>query len=321
MRDSRRARLVLAMLVLTAFTLITLDYRSGGGGPLRKIGNAVFGPIERAVGSVTHPIGSFFSGLGHLSSYKSDNARLRRENQRLRTLLRSTQANDAELADARKLLDLAGRAEFRIVGARVVALGSSLDFEWTATIDAGSQDGVRRDETVIDGDGLVGKTLEVGPTTTTILLGNDPKFTAGARLESSEEIGKVDGGGRGPMTFTLFNNQATITPGERLVTFPSINNRPFPAEVPIGRVVKVEPTPGQLTRTAVVAPYVDFTAIDVVGVVVGVPRAIPRNSLLPPRPSPSPSPSRSPSPSPSTSGSPASPPAQRRASASPSASG
>jgi hypothetical protein len=32
MRDSRRARLVLALLLLTAFTLITLDYRSGAGG-------------------------------------------------------------------------------------------------------------------------------------------------------------------------------------------------------------------------------------------------------------------------------------------------
>ena len=37
MRDNRRARLILAMLLLTAFTLITLDYRSGGGGPLRSV--------------------------------------------------------------------------------------------------------------------------------------------------------------------------------------------------------------------------------------------------------------------------------------------
>ena len=297
MRDSRHARLVLAMLVLTAFTLITLDFRSGGGGPLRTVGNAIFGPVERAVGAVTHPIGSFFSGLGHLSSYKSDNARLRRENQQLLQRLRSTDANDRRLVDAEKLLGLAGRARFRVVGAQVVALGSSLGFESTATIDVGSADGIQRNQTVIDGDGLVGKTLDVGPTTTTILLGNDPKFTAGARLEKSQEVGHVDGGGRGPMTFTLLSSQATISVGDRLVTFPSIGNRPFPAEVPIGHITRIEPTPGQLFRTAIVAPYADFTSIDVVGVVVAVPRTIPRNSLLPPSPSPSPS---SPAPSPSS---------------------
>lgn len=307
MRDSRRARLILVTLVLTAFTLITLDFRTGGGGPLRALGNAVFGPIERGVAAVTNPIGSFFSGLGHLSSYKADNAKLARRNQLLEQQLRSTAATAGRLADEERLLDLAGRARFRIVAAQVVAVGSSLGFEWTATIDVGSRDGIQRDQSVIDGDGLVGRTLAVGPTTSTILLGNDPNFTAGARLESSQEIGHVDGGGRGPMTFTLLGSDATMQVGDRLVTFPSIDNRPFPAEVPIGRITRIEPTPGQLYRTAIVTPYVDFTAIDVVGVVVRVPRTIARNSLLPPSPAPSASASptagpRSASPTPSTTG-------------------
>ena len=97
--------------------------------------------------------------------------------------------------------------------------------------------------------------------------------------------------GRGPMTFTLLGNDPTMRVGDRLVTFPSIDNRPFPAEVPIGRITRIEPTPGQLYRTAIVSPYVDFTTVDVVGIVIAVPRTIPRNSLLPPSPSPSPAPS------------------------------
>lgn len=319
MRDSRRARLVLAMLLLTAFTLITLDFRSGGGGGLRSVGNAVFGPIERAVSAVTRPIGSFFSGLGHLSDYKSQNAALRRRNQALEQQLRSTAAQRAELADAEKLLHLAGQARFRIVPARVVAVGSTLGFEWTATIDVGSRDGIRKNQTVINGAGLVGKTLEVGPTTTTVLLADDPEFTAGARLEGSQEIGHVDGGGRGPMTFTLLASQASLKVGQRLVTFPSINNRPFPGEVPIGRIVRIEPTPGQLYQTAVVAPYADFTAIDFVAVVIRVTRTIPRDSLLPPSPTPSPTPTPTPSAPVSPSSSPSTP--AGRSTPSPSGSG
>src|SRR3954452_14021715 len=304
MRDSRRARLVLALLLLTAFTLITLDYRAGSGGPLRAVGNAVFGPVERAVSNVARPVGSFFSSLGHLSSYKSTNAKLRKQNQRLRQQLRLTDSDRSHLSSAEKLLDLAGRAQFRIVPAQVVAVEGALGFEWTATIDVGSGDGIRANMTVVSGDGLVGKTVHVGPTTSTVLLGRDPKFTAGARLERSNEIGNVDGGGRRPMTFTLLGSSNTMKVGDRLVSFASIANRPFVAEVPIGRITKVLPTPGQLFRTAVIAPFVDFTAIDVVGVVVGQPRTIRRDSLLPPSPKPSPGASggSSPDPSPSRGG-------------------
>lgn len=301
MRDSRRARVILALLILTAFTLITLDFRSGGGGPLRRFGNAVFGPVENAFGDVTRPIGRFFASLGHLSSYRSDNNKLRAEVARLQSQLRLTEAQRAQLADMQKLLHLDEMAQFRMVAAHVTAVGSSLGFESTAMIDVGSRDGITPDESVIDGDGLVGKTLNVGPTTTTVLLANDVNFHAGARLEASQLIGHIDGGGRRPMTFTLLDSQGAIPVGARLVTFGSIGDKPFVPEVPIGRVTRVLPTPGAQTRTAEVAPYVRFSSVDVVGVVVGVTRTIRRDSLLPPSPSPTPTPAPSgPSAPPST---------------------
>ena len=311
MRDSRRARVILALLILTAFTLITLDFRSGGGGPLRRFGNTVFGPVENAFGDVTRPVGRFFASLGHLSGYRSDNDRLRKEVARLQSQLRLTEAQRAQLADMEKLLHLDQVAQFRMVAAHVTAVGSSLGFESTAMIDVGSRDGITADETVIDGDGLVGKTLTVGPTTTTVLLANDVNFHAGARLEASQLIGHVDGGGRRPMTFTLLDSQGAIPIGARLVTFGSIGGKPFVPEVPIGKVIRVLPTPGAQTRTAEVAPYVQFSSVDVVGVVVGVTRTIKRDSLLPPSPTPTPSqppaqPSTAPAGSPSARPSPSS---------------
>jgi rod shape-determining protein MreC len=304
MRDSGRARLVLAVLLLTAFTLITLDYRSGGGGPLRRIASAVFGPIESAASGVARPVGSFFAGLSHLSSYKSDNAKLRKEVADLRSQLHLTDADRAHLTDMEHLLHLDQVAQFRIVAAHVSAVGGALDFESTATIDVGSRDGITPDMTVIDGDGLVGKTLSVGPTTATVLLANDVQFSAGARLEGSQFIGHVDGGGRRPMRFTLLDSQGGIRVGSRLVTFGDIGQRPFVAEVPIGRVTRVVSTPGALTRTAEVAPYVRFGALDVVGVVVSAPRTIKRDSLLPPTPTPTTPPPTGPATPPSTTATP-----------------
>ncbi len=309
---------MLALLLLTAFTLITLDFRAAHTGPfgaVRSVAAAVFGPVERAATAVVRPVGDAFASLGHLGGYKSQIADLKAENSRLQAELRTSDGDHRRLTELQGLLHLAGLARFRVVGARVVAIGRSLGFEWTATIDAGRSDGIRPDMTVINGDGLVGRVKSVGPTTSTVLLAVDGDFSVGARLENSGEIGHADGAGARPMTFTLLSTQTALKPGQRLVTVGSVGDRPFVPEVPIGHIVSVMRTPGALTRTGVVAPYVDFTALDVVGVVVGAPPRIPRDSLLPPvptaaaRPAPapgaalSPTPSTgSPSPSPSVSG-------------------
>src|SRR3954454_3113445 len=233
MRDSRRARLVLALLLLTAFTLITLDYRAGSGGPLRAVGNAVFGPVERAVSDVARPVGSFFSSLGHLSSYKSTNAKLRKQNQRLRQQLRLTDSDRSHLSSAERLLALAGRAQFRIVPAQVVAVEGALGFEWTATIDVGTRDGVRPDMTVVNGDGLVGRVKQAGPNSATILLAVDEVSTVFARVAGSGEVGPVDGHGLDPMTMTLLSPNTPLKRGQRLVTVGSVKDEPFVPEVPI----------------------------------------------------------------------------------------
>ena len=68
MRDNRRTRVVLALLLLTAFTLITLDIRGGSGSGLRGFGQRVFGPVERAAAAVVRPITDFVDGLTNISS-------------------------------------------------------------------------------------------------------------------------------------------------------------------------------------------------------------------------------------------------------------
>jgi rod shape-determining protein MreC len=112
------------------------------------------------------------------------------------------------------------------------------------------------------------------------------------------EIGAVSGQGADPMTVEIFNPQADVRPGDALVTLGG-GDSPFVPGVPIGEVDQLELTPGALTRTALVRPYVSFTSLDLVGVVVQPPRRNPRDSVLPPSPTPSPTPS------PSTSGTPA----------------
>jgi len=90
------------------------------------------------------------------------------------------------------------------------------------------------------------------------------------------------------MQLKLFDANATLQPGQSLVTFGSVQDRPYVPGVPIGQVTTVRGNAGSLTQTALVRPFVNFTALGVVGVVVGGPAQNPRDSVLPPGPAPAP---------------------------------
>lgn len=313
MRDTRRTRVVLAVLLLTAFTLITLDARGGDGSVLERTRSglqSVFGPIERAAAAVVRPVSDFLDGLTSINSNQQRIDELEADNDSLRSQLLTNEYDQARIEELDKLLNLAGLGRYEVAPAQVIAVAAGRGYARAVTIDAGSNDGIKLDQTVINGDGLVGRVIEVGPTTATVLLLADPTFTVGARMAGTLESGAVTGQGVDPLALELFNPQAALASGDLLVTLGSRAGRPFVPGVPIGEVVSVTPTPGALTRSATVRPFANLTALDLVGVIVEPPRRDPRDSVLPPSPTPTPSDTgtsteTSPStPSPSTSTSP-----------------
>ncbi|MFF6956594.1 rod shape-determining protein MreC [Streptomyces sp. NPDC088197] len=293
MRDTRESRLLLVLLVVIAFALITVDIRGGEDSPLdrpRQAAQSVFGPVENSVSGVVDPVGNAIDAVRDSGGRNSTISRLQRENEALKQQLGSKDVTRNRAAELDKLLKTAGAGQYAIKGAQVIAIGAAQGFSWTVTIDAGSKDGVTRDMTVIDGDGLVGRVTTVGPSTSTVLLANDPDFTVGTRMEGSMELGFATGQGNQPMRVQLLNGKATVHNGDRLVTFGSEAGKPFVPGVPVGKVVGVDPSGGNLTKTVQVQPFVGFTRLDIVGVVVQGPRADPRDSVLPPKPTPSPKP-------------------------------
>jgi rod shape-determining protein MreC len=293
-RDTRRTRLLLALLLVTSIALITVDYRGGDSSPLerlRSLAASVFGPVEEAASTIASPIGGAVDDLGHLGGGQDRVKELTRENQQLRQRLRTSELDRNRAAELDRLLRVAGAGRYRVVPAQVIAIGAAQSFSWTVTIDAGTRDGVEPDMTVLNGDGLVGRVKTVGPSTATVLLAVDPESSVGVRLESTMEVGFTTGhGAHHDLDLQLLDGQSTVERGDRLVTFGSQGDMPYVPGVPVGSVVSVTGTPGSQTRSATVSPYVDFTSLDLVGVVVQPPRADPRDAVLPPRPASTPTP-------------------------------
>ncbi|WP_329564182.1 rod shape-determining protein MreC [Kitasatospora sp. NBC_01266] len=293
MRDTRESRLLLILLVAVAFALITVDIKGGESSPLngaRRTAADLFGPVERGAAGAVDPIARTVRAIRDSGTEQQRLDRIGEENTELRQRLASSDAATGRTKQLDDLLRTAGTGGYTIKAAQVIAIGAAQGFSWTITIDAGSDDGLQRDMTVINGAGLVGRVTTVAPTTATVLLATDPGFTAGARMEGSGEIGFATGQGQGPLKVQLLNGKAQVKPGDRLVTFGSQSGRPFVPGVPVGSVTQVEATPGELTKTVLVQPFVSFTSLDLVGVVVVPPRTDPRDSVLPPVPSPSPTP-------------------------------
>jgi rod shape-determining protein MreC len=286
MRDSRRARIVLAILLLIAATFVIIDLR-GGSNAARSAGSSVFGPVERAVTTITEPIGNFFSAVGGIGRNAQKVEELQAQNDELQTRLRDLESDAARADQLDALFGLAGKGRYRIVPAQVIAVGPTQGFAYTVTIDVGQRDGVRRDQTVINGQGLVGRVTAIGRSSSTVLLIIDPTSSVGARLAKTRQIGFVNGRGVADLELQLLNPRAPLAEGDALVSF-GAQGSPFAPGVPIGTVTSVRGTPGSLTRIARVQPYVDMTSLDIVGVVLGRPAVSPRDSLIPPSPTPTP---------------------------------
>ncbi len=286
--------MVLGVLLVLALALITFDYRDGSSGPLRSLqrfGGSVFGELERVSSVVSDPIVGIFNRGESGSSGQV--AALQQQIVRLRTELSQEQLSKAEYRQLSQLLQLSGRGGYRIVAARVIAIAQG--YAQTVTLDAGSRDGVQPEETVLDGQGLVGTVTAVSPQTCTVLLATDATSVVGVTLASNGQIGWVTGPGKtrsgsGLLRLQVLDASAVLTPGEQLVTSASVHDRPYVPGVPVGVISQVENQAGSLTALALVRPYVDFTSLGVVGIVVAPPARNPRFSVLPPAPRPRPVP-------------------------------
>jgi rod shape-determining protein MreC len=281
------------LLVAVAFALITVDIRGGEDSPVdgaRRGAATVFGPIEDGVSTAVDPVGNAVSAIRDSGERHDRLAELEKENAALKAKLGSDDRSRSRLAQLDKMMKISGAGQYGIKGAEVIAIGAAQGFSWTVTIDVGADEGIKRDMTVLNGDGLVGRVTTVGPSTATVLLANDPDFTVGTRMEASDELGFASGQGDRPLRVELLNGKAEIKKGDRLVTFGSQADKPFVPGVPVGVVSRVDPSGGGLTRTLYVTPYVSYTQLDIVGVVVEAPKHDPRDTVLPAKPRPTPTP-------------------------------
>ena len=272
-RGRLRARMV--ALVLACLTLMALDHDPGPGSPLepaRSAMGAVLGPVESTTSAAIRPITSVGDWFTTRRTLQRDVATLQAENARLRSQQATSQYQRHQLAEYQGLTSAADTLGQALVPAHVIAYGPAQSFSRTVTIDAGTEAGVHPDQTVLNDDGLVGRVLRVTPTTATVLLIVDPGSVVGGRDGTSMKVGFLRGrgglGNDGTLDLQLVDQAEAPAKGDTIVTWGSTGGSPYVAGVPIGRVTAVYTSLRESSLRAVISPYVDFSALDLVGVVL-----------------------------------------------------
>ncbi|HEX6595640.1 MAG TPA: rod shape-determining protein MreC [Acidimicrobiales bacterium] len=269
-RRSRRHRFFLLLLVLTSITVITLDYRDGGGGSLeslRRGARDALAPLQNVASDAFEPVGNFFGGITRYRSLQRENDRLRAELEDARGAQLSEEGAERERQALLDLMRLDFASTIPAVAARVVSTSPS-NFQHTVVVDRGSDKGVAVGMPVVTGAGLVGRVLEVSQTRSTIRLLTDRSSSVGVRLTGSGEVGIASGSGaREPLDVDFVAAGTKVAEGEALVTS-GVDGSAYPPEVPVGTIKSFNTPPGAIQQEIRMEPAVDLGRLEFVKVLL-----------------------------------------------------
>ncbi|MCY3649237.1 MAG: rod shape-determining protein MreC [Acidimicrobiaceae bacterium] len=275
---SGRSRYRLLLLILTAATLLTLDFR--GFGPLDTAQSRVrdvLEPVVSAVDVVLGPVAEVWTVMFTYNDLRSENERLKDELDRLAS---ADIRNAAEQDALERLLDATGvtfvEGVERLTATVLRDSVGNFDDD-VMSIDVGHRHGVAPGMAVVTSAGFVGRVETVDAALSTVTAVSDPSLVVGVRLLDTGDVALghgmagdptrfvVDAGLRWPETGDLSELPAVGSP---VVT--SAGSR-YPADIPVGRVASVEPSEAGLAQLVTVDLAADVQDLGYVTVLLLTP--------------------------------------------------
>lgn len=224
--------------------------------------------IRTSAADSAAPILSFFtkpfvslsntiSGVSGMAELRAENAKLQSENIRLKEWYQTALMLQAENHSLQELLNIKVAPEHKFVTARVLSDAGNA-FVKTALINAGRDEGVLKNQAVLSGEGMIGRVIETGNSSSRILLLTDINSRIPVLIEGSSQKAVMAGNNSPYPNLVHLPQDAGIVKNSRVVT--SGHGGIFPPGLPIGRVVSV-PNEGYK-----VLPYADMGRVTYVRV-------------------------------------------------------
>ena len=229
------AALVLSQVLLLAFQI----KRENNVRLVRYWAAQTLTPVERAGTWSFSKVSGAWHGYIGLQDARAENIRLKKDLDDLRMRNRVLESQAAEGERLAALLNFrTAHSETSMIAAEVI--GASADpTSHTLFINRGDRDRVRRNLAVITPEGVVGKIVEVFPSTSQVLLINDKDSGVGALFSASRTHGVVKGSGDPNPRMDYIVNDEKVQAGDKILT--SGEDHIFPKDLPIGTVESAKP--------------------------------------------------------------------------------
>lgn len=282
-----RRRLVAAVLVVVSIAMLTLYFREADSGPMHSVQGAVstvLDPFQVGAERVARPFRDAYAWTTGLVHAQSENEKLRKDIQLLRLQAIQNQSAAQENVDLRAALKyISGPAFPRDYDGIAASVTSYATGEWeqSLVISAGRRDGVSKDDPVLSTDGyLVGQITKVTRTSSEVTLLTDSTSSVTARDAATDTLGvlEIGEGPDRPFELNRVQKEKVVRPGDTIVTagrrFGRLGSM-FPRNIPIGSVKHVGQTDIENFQQIQVDPFVDFSSLDMLVVLIPKEQRIP----------------------------------------------
>ena len=257
-----KSKHLLAIMTFFCVSAIVATLASGvTSAPLKEAAGLIIVPFEKSIAS----IGQWMTDVQDSFREKED---LIQQTEELQTTVDTlTEQNNvplqdqAELARLEQLYELDEEyTDYPKVAARIISKDPGNWYD-TFMINRGSNDGIRVDNNVIAGKGLVGIVTEVGSNWATVRSIIDDSSNVSAMTVSTDDICVVEGDleliDEGKLRFSqLYDREDKVSVGERIVTS-NISDK-YVEGLFIGYVSEIELDTNNLTKTGTLVTPVDF---------------------------------------------------------------
>jgi rod shape-determining protein MreC len=251
------------------------ESESGAMHDVQGIASTALEPFQVGADRLVAPFRDAWGYVSGLIDAKAENERLRKERDLL--LAQAFQQADAvrERRELEALLDYQRSPRFpedyESVTAQVVGEPIS-PFRQQIVIAAGHDHGIRRDYPVVSSAGLVGVVTKVNRKLAQVTLITDPQNAVTSLDPNTGAYGSIRGRGeekplffdRVPKKKSVDEGHGVVTSGRRYLGLPSL----YPKNIPIGKVISVTHRDTESFKSIQVKPYVDFSSLQAVLVLV-----------------------------------------------------
>jgi rod shape-determining protein MreC len=245
--------------LLTAATVIAIPV---AGRQAAAVGTQLFAPLELGLSQAAGGIAHFGDTVRHAGELARQNDAYRQEIDRLQA--QAVQARELQLenADLRQLLGLRAQATLGTMLSVNVIARDPVSIVQAVTVDRGAQDGVTVNAPVITWRGVVGRVVEVHPSSSKVLLTTDVNSAVSARIqaEDSRATGTIRGTGDGRLIMQYVPREDPLRTGDLAIT--SGIGGTFPAGLVVGKVVQVRQKDVEVFQEALVEPAVDMRNLE-----------------------------------------------------------